>query len=304
MSNLKMFDNRTSFSFEVFPPKTDKGFENLCGEGGVLSKLYELNPDYISCTYGVGGTNAGRNMDVVTKIQNDGICPAMSHYTCIGKSTEEAEASLTSLLNNNINYLLALRGDKPEGFTNDSPGMHYATELVSLIKDKFSGKFTFAVSGNPEGHVECKSIEDDISYLKQKQDMGANYIITQLCWDMEQFARYLEMIRKFGVTLPIEVGVMPITHIHKVLTMSLSRNACVMDKKLCEIMTKYWINPNPYEPNDPQYDQKIEDFRKAGLEYTINQVEKYRSLGVNGFHLFAMNGYEEVTIVSKGAGLI
>ena len=161
MSVAEIYENRATFSFEVFPPKTDVGMEKLCGEGGVLEKLYTLNPDYISCTYGAGGTNVGKNLEVLDKIQKDGKCTPVTHFTCIGNTKEDIKEKLQTYLDHGIDHMLALRGD-----------LHYATELVKFVRKEFGDKFTIAVAGSPEGHIQCRSLEADIAFLKQKQDNG------------------------------------------------------------------------------------------------------------------------------------
>ena len=299
-----IFEERAAFSFEVFPPKTDVGMEKLCGEGGVLDKLYTLNPDYISCTYGAGGTNVGKQLDVLEKIQKDGKCAPVAHFTCVGNTKEGMKEQLQTYLDNGIDHILALRGDLPFGWTGTNGDLHYATELVKFIRKEFDDKFTIAVAGSPEGHVQCRSLESDISFLKQKQYNGADYIITQLCWDMDQFRYWLDAIRAAGIWLPVDVGIMPITTISGTLTNALSRNACVMDRKLCEIISKYWLFPNPYAPEDAMADQKKADFRKAGLDYTIDLIDQYRACGIDGIHLYALNKYEDVAYIVENSGII
>ncbi len=185
MNVAEIMEQRNAFSFEVFPPKTDVGMEKLCGEGGVLEKLYTLNPDYISCTYGAGGTNVGKNLEVLDKIKTDGKCTPVTHFTCIGNTKEDIKEKLQTYLDHGIDHMLALRGDLPFGWTGTNGDLHYATELVKFVRKEFGDKFTIAVAGSPEGHIACRSLEADISFLKQKQDDGADYIMTQLCWDMD-----------------------------------------------------------------------------------------------------------------------
>ena len=115
MSIAEIFEERAAFSFEVFPPKTDVGMEKLCGEGGVLEKLYTLNPDYISCTYGAGGTNVGKNLEVLDKIQKDGKCTPVTHFTCVGNTKDGIREQLQNYLDHGINHMLALRRDLPFG---------------------------------------------------------------------------------------------------------------------------------------------------------------------------------------------
>ena len=304
MKVSEIFEERATFSFEVFPPKTDAGMEKLCGKGGVLEQLYTMHPDYISCTYGAGGTNVGKNLEVLQKIKADGKCTPVTHFTCIGNTKEGIKEQLQTYLDNGIDHILALRGDLPSGWTGTNGDLHYATELVKFIRKEFDDKFTIAVAGSPEGHDQCRSLESDISFLKQKQDNGADYIITQLCWDMDQFRYWLDAIRAAGIWLPVDVGIMPITTISGTLTNALSRNACVMDRKLCEIISKYWLFPNPYAPEDAMADQKKADFRKAGLDYTIDLIDQYRACGIDGIHLYALNKYEDVAYIVENSGII
>ena len=306
MSVIDIFEERSTFSFEVFPPKTDEDMVKLCKEDGVLSKLYDLRPDYISCTYGAGGSNVGKNLEVLDKIRADGKTIPVTHFTCIGNTKEEIREKLQTYLDHGIDHILALRGDLPFGWKGTNGDLHYATELVKFIRKEFGDRFTIAVAGSPEGHVQCRSLESDISFLKQKQDNGADYVITQLCWDMEQFRYWLDGVRKAGVTMPIDAGIMPVVAIDRLLTMAYSFNACVIDRRLSEIITKYWIFPNPYDPNpfDANAQQKREDFRKAGLEYTIQLIDEYRAEGVDGIHLYALNDDKNVTYLAKNSGIV
>ena len=288
-------------SFELFPPKTDKGMENL---PGTIEHLCEFKPEYISCTYGAGGTNVGKNMDVCKMIQNAGTIP-VTHFTCIGNTREGIKDQLQNYLDNGVDHMLALRGDLPFGWTGTGGDFKYATDLVAFVRKEFGDKIEIAVAGSPEGHIACRSLEADIAVLKQKQDNGADYIMTQLCWDMEQFKRWLDAIRTAGVTMPIDVGIMPILDQAATINMALSRNACVMPRKLCELISRYWIFPNPFdkEPFDAAADQKKADFKKAGIEYTIKQIDEYRALGINGIHLYALNKWKDVTDIINESGI-
>ena len=306
MSVKDIMKKRRAFSFEVFPPKTDKGMETLCGEDGVLSKLYTLNPDYISCTYGAGGTNVGKNLEVLTKIAQDGKCVPITHFTCIGNSKAEIKKQLEDYLAHGVDHILALRGDLPFGWTGTGGDLHYATELVKFIRDEFGDKFTIAVAGSPEGHIQCRSLEADISYLRQKQDNGADFIMTQLCWDMDQFRYWMDAIADAGITMPVDVGIMPVLDIAPTINMALSRNGCVMPRELAEIISKYWIFPNPFAPDESEESiaQKKADFRKAGMEYTVKLIDEYRACGIDGIHLYALNKFEAVNELVEMAHLI
>ena len=272
MNVAEIMEQRNAFSFEVFPPKTDVGMEKLCGEGGVLEKLYTLNPDYISCTYGAGGTNVGKNLEVLKKIKADGKCTPVTHFTCVANTKEGIKDQLQTYLDNGIDHMLALRGD----------------------------------AGSPEGHIACRSLEADISFLKQKQDEGADYIMTQLCWDMDQFRYWMDAIRAAGIWMPVDVGIMPVLDAAATINMALSRNGCVMSRDLCEIISKNWIFPNPFAPNESEESiaAKKASFKEAGIEYTIKLIDEYRVCGINGIHLYALNKYDDVARIVKESGIV
>lgn len=293
--------NKMLLSFELFPPKTDKGMENL---PGTIEHLCKYQPEYISCTYGAGGTNVGKNMDVCKMIQDAGTIP-VTHFTCIGNTAEGIKEQLQNYLDNGVDHMLALRGDLPFGWTGTGGDFAYATDLVAYVRKEFGDKIEIAVAGSPEGHIACRSLESDIAVLKQKQDNGADYIMTQLCWDMEQFKRWMDAIRTAGITMPVDVGIVPILDQAATINMALSRNGCVMPRKLCEIISKNWIFPNPFDkdPFDAAVDEKKAAFKEAGIEYTIRQIDEYRALGVNGIHLYALNKWKDVSEIIDRCGL-
>ena len=297
----EMMKQKQLLSFELFPPKTDKGMENL---PGTIEKLCEFKPEYISCTYGAGGTNVGKNRDVCQMIKNAGTVP-VTHFTVIKNTKEGIKDQLSAYLEEGVDHMLALRGDFPRGENSTCGDFDYATDLVSFVRKEFGDKFEIAVAGSPEGHISCRSLEADVAVLKQKQDNGADFIMTQLCWDMEQFERWMDMIDKAGVTMPIDVGIMPILDQAATINMALSRNGCVMERELSRLISKYWIFPNPFdkEPFDDALEQKKADFKKAGIEYTIKQIDKYRALGINGIHLYALNKWKDVTDIINMSGL-
>lgn len=306
MKLSEVMKEKMLLSFELFPPKTDKGMENL---PGTIEHLCEYKPEYISCTYGAGGTNVGKNMDVCKMIQAAGTTP-VTHFTCIGNTADGIKDQLQNYLDNGVDHMLALRGDLPFGWTGTGGDFHYATDLVAYVRKEFGDKIEIAVAGSPEGHIACRSLEADIAVLKQKQDNGADYIMTQLCWDMEQFKYWLDSIREAGVTMPVDVGVMPILDMSATINMALSRNGCVMDRELCRLISRNWLFPNPFaakdadgKPFDMFYDDKIKRFKEEGIEYTIRQIDEYRALGVDGIHLYALNKWKDVSEIIDRSGL-
>ena len=296
-----MMKKRQLLSFELFPPKTDRGMANL---SETIQQLCRYKPEYISVTYGAGGGNVGANREVCRMVRNAGTVP-VTHFTVIRNTKQWIREQLETYLKECVDHILALRGDFPRGETSTGGDFNYATDLVKFIRDEFGEQFEIAVAGSPEGHISCRSLEADIGVLKMKQDNGADYIMTQLCWDMEQFERWLDKIRKAGVTLPVDVGIMPILDQAATINMALSRNGCVMDRELSRLISKYWIFPNPFDkaPFDDSLEQKKADFKKAGIEYTIRQIDKYRSLGVEGIHLYAMNKWKDVSQIIERSGI-
>ena len=296
-----MMKKRQLLSFELFPPKTDRGMANL---SETIQQLCRYKQEYISVTYGAGGGNVGANRQVCRMVRNAGTVP-VTHFTVIRNTKQGIREQLETYLKEGVDHILALRGDFPRGETSTGGDFNYATDLVKFIRDEFGEQFEIAVAGSPEGHISCRSLEADIGVLKMKQDNGADYIMTQLCWDMEQFERWLDKIRKAGVTLPVDVGIMPILDQAATINMALSRNGCVMDRELSRLISKYWIFPNPFDkaPFDDSLEQKKADFKKAGIEYTIRQIDKYRSLGVEGIHLYAMNKWKDVSQIIERSGI-
>lgn len=304
MASVKLSDmmkKRQLLSFELFPPKTDRGMANL---SETIQQLCRYKPEYISVTYGAGGGNVGANREVCRMVRNAGTVP-VTHFTVIRNTKQGIREQLETYLKEGVDHILALRGDFPRGETSTGGDFNYATDLVKFIRDEFGEQFEIAVAGSPEGHISCRSLEADIGVLKMKQDNGADYIMTQLCWDMEQFERWLDKIRRAGVTLPVDVGIMPILDQAATINMALSRNGCVMDRELSRLISKYWIFPNPFDkaPFDDSLEQKKADFKKAGIEYTIIQIDKYRSLGVEGIHLYAMNKWKDVSQIIERSGI-
>ena len=288
---------RMLLSFELFPPKTEKGMDNL---PGTIDHLMKYKPAYISCTYGAGGGNVGANREVCQMIRNAGTVP-VTHFTVIKNTKEGIRQQLEQYLADGVDHMLALRGDIPLGETTTCGDFNYATDLVKFVRDEFGDKFEIAVAGSPEGHIACRSLDADIAVLRQKQDNGADYIMTQLCWDMEQFKYWLDAIREAGVTMPVDVGVMPILDQAATINMALSRNGCVMDSELCRLISRNWLFPNPFnakdadgKPFDMFYEDKVKRFKEEGIEYTIRQIDEYRALGVDGIHLYALNKWNDL----------
>lgn len=273
-----------TLSFEVFPPKTDKPLEPL---NETLERLYSLSPDFISCTYGAMGSNKGRNLEVVSSIQSRGVCEALSHYTCVGNSREDVEAALSDYASAGVENLLALRGDFPAGVSHTQGDFSHANELISFIRAK-TDQFCLAAACYPEKHLLADSIEKDIDALLRKQDAGASYLISQLCYSVENYMRFVDHARKRGVTLPIVAGVLPLIKKDGLVRMTLS-NGCSIPAEVAALVGRYG--------------ESEESFRAAGHSFTVSLVQKLLQEGANGIHLYTLNRYEDVADVVFDAGI-
>lgn len=305
MSVMDALYRHNALSFEVFPPKTDAGMAELCGEDGVLRRLYALGPDAISCTYSAGGADAGKNLTVLSSVALDGKSIPVTHFTCIGNPQESAGHQLQAYLEHGIRHILALRGDVPAGWAGTGGDFRSASELVAFIRQEFGNQFTIAVAGAPEGHPGGRSLEADIDSLKRKQDSGADYIITRLCWDMDAFRYWLDAIRASGIRLPVEAGVMPVVDQAETVGQVLSHSGGTIPRSLCGIISENWILPSPFakDPFDADAERKKADFKKAGIEYTVNQIRQYRACGADGIHLLTRNRYEDAALIVRESGI-
>jgi methylenetetrahydrofolate reductase (NADPH) len=284
MNVPEIMNEKMCFSFEVFPPKMEQPIEPLLD---TLDHLYTFSPDFISCTYGAGGTNAGRNTEICKEIKDSGKSIPVTHFTCIGNSKEKIKEELQDYLNIGVDHILALRGDFPKGWEGTRGDFNYANELVEFIKVNFP-QFIIAVAGNPEKHFQADSFDSDIAHLRIKQDAGADFIMTQLCHDVDQYEWWVEKIRKAGVYLPIDVGIMPVLLKDPTIRMAVS-NGSAIPRDLAEVIGRYGENP--------------EDFKKAGKEYTMKQIHKFINAGIDGLHIYSLNKWQDVTDILLDAGI-
>ena len=286
MNLADLMKSRTTLSFEVFPPKTPAGLEKL---KGTLQALYRWNPDWISCTYGAGGSNRGYQLELCTSIAASGRTVPVTHYTCVHHSEADIEADTREYLSLGVSHMLALRGDFLPGEQETHGAYQHASGLIRFLRETFGEALCIACSGVPEGHILSPSMEQDVAVLRLKQDLGANFIITQLTYDMDAFQRWLERIRAAGVILPVAVGVMPVLDRDRCIRHCLSMNGCAVPRELARHISKYYDDPV--------------GFRDAGIDYTVRQIYQYAALGVNDLHIYALNQSAAVDEILKRAGL-
>jgi methylenetetrahydrofolate reductase (NADPH) len=197
------------FSFEFFPPPNDEAMRRL---HDTIATLRPLRPDFVSVTYGAGGSTRDRTIELVTQIKRDTGIEAMAHLTCVGHTADELADILDRLEASGVENVIALRGDPPKGqkvFTRAEGGFGHGSELASFIRSRWP--FCVAGAAYPEPHVESTEPEQDVRYAKVKQDAGVEALITQLFFEPDDFFRFVRRARAAGVTVPIVPGVMPIT---------------------------------------------------------------------------------------------
>jgi methylenetetrahydrofolate reductase (NADPH) len=199
------------FSFEFFPPKDDDGVAALFT---AIGELRELEPAFVSVTYGAGGSTRDRTVELVGRIRRVVGVEAMAHLTCVGHSRAELAAVLDRLGKDGVDNVLALRGDPPRGqaeFTPAADGFRYASELVEFIRGR-GDPFCLGGACYPEGHLECSDREADLAHLRRKVDAGLDFVITQLFFDNAFYFHFIERARAAGIRVPIVPGIMPITN--------------------------------------------------------------------------------------------
>ena len=284
MKIIDRIQSGLTLSFEVFPPKSDKPLEPLLA---TLDQLYTLTPDFISCTYGAMGSNKGRNLEVVAYIQSSGVCDALSHYTCVGNTREDVLAALEQYASVGVENLLALRGDFPTGVAHTNGDFLHANELISFIREK-TDRFSLAAACYPEKHLLADSLDADIDALLKKQDAGAVFLMTQLCYSVESYLRFVDRARKRGVTLPIVAGVLPLLKKDGLVRMTLS-NGCSIPAEVSALVGRYG--------------ESEESFRAAGHAFTVSLVQRLIREGASGVHLYTLNRFEDVADLVFDAGI-
>ena len=271
MKITSLFENKTKtvFSFEVFPPKKTSPIESVYGK---LEEIAALKPDFISVTYGAGGSdNRNRTCEIASRIKNNLGIESVAHLTCVNSTKAEIDAILEDFRANNIENILALRGDYVEGIEPKRDFL-YASELCAYIREK--GGFDLAGACYPEGHVEAEDEVADILNLRKKVDAGATHLISQLFFDNTAFYRFRERARIAGVNVPVEAGIMPVTNKSQIERM-VSLCGASLPVKFSKIMQRYESKPDA--------------LRDAGIAYAVEQIVELISNGVDGIHLYTMN---------------
>ncbi len=259
-------------SFELFPPKRDGNIEALFQ---TVDQLKKLSPDYVSITYGAGGSTRDMTYDIAVRLKETSLLPLV-HFTCVGHSRSEIKQLLDKLKAAGIENLLALRGDPPKGETTFVPapdGFRYASELVQFIRsEKYD--FCLGVAGYPEGHPEALSREEDLQNIKRKVQAGGDFIVTQLFFDNADYFRYVDQVRAMGISTPIQPGIWLLTDY-------------VQIEKICHLSgAKY---PQALKDIVEPIKSDKEKVAEAGIHYAASQCEELIRKGAPGIHFYVMN---------------
>jgi len=266
-------EKERTYSFEFFPPKTQKGREKLPETANIFK---DLGADWFSVTYGAGGSTRELTMDIVDELQKRFGVPSMHHLTCIGHSKAELKVIIEEMRARNICNILALHGDPPEGMEHWQPapgGLEYAYQLIEIIRS-YGNFFSIGVAGFPEGHIDCPDKETDSKYLRIKIDAGSEFVITQLFFNNKDYFEYAERIRKIGVTVPIIPGILPITDYQTLLRFCNTCGATIPQRV-----------HNIFKP----LDGKDEATYRAGVEFTVEQCDELLKGGAPGLHFYTLN---------------
>ncbi|MBV8987456.1 MAG: methylenetetrahydrofolate reductase [NAD(P)H], partial [Solirubrobacterales bacterium] len=260
------------FSFEFFPPKTDEGERNL---RATLESLAELEPDFASVTYGAGGSSQNRTLEVTKWLKREVGIEAMAHLSCVGTTSEQLRVILDEIAGAGIDNVLALRGDPPRGDSEWKPhpgGLRYSTELVSLIRSDY--EFSIGAACFPEIHPEARDLAHDLRFLKEKVESGASFLITQLFFDNELYFRFVEEARECGIDVPILPGIMPITDLAQIKTITGMCGATI-PQALLEALE--------WRAGDR------EAVLQLGVSYATLQCAELLARGAPGVHFYTLN---------------
>lgn len=260
---------KTVFSCEVFPPKKNSPVDSIYQ---TLDGLKDIYPDFISVTFGAGGSQVNQTTrEIASIIHNRYHTPAMAHLTCVGAGKAEVDAMLEQLKADGVENILALRGDVNPDVPPKTDFAH-ASDLVSYIRA--NSDFGVSAACYPEGHLESPDLVSDIRHLKEKVDAGAQHLVSQLFFDNEDFFRFLERCRIADINVPIEAGIMPVLSKSSIQRM-VSMCGSSLPRKLTRILARYGDYPDA--------------LRQAGIAYAIDQISDLIAGGVDGIHLYTMN---------------
>ena len=267
-------------SFEVFPPKTDAGYESVLT---ATRKIAALKPSFISVTYGAGGGTSKNTVSIATQIMDDFGVTSLAHLTCVSSTKEEVHRVIGQLKENKIENILALRGDIPAESEFPLPSHYrYASELIEDIRKE--GDFCIGAACYPEGHVETEHKKDDIRNLKHKVDCGVDFLTTQMFFDNNILYNFLYRIREKGITVPVLPGIMPVTNKKQIARIG-GLSGTVLPERFRAIVDRFGDNPAAMQ--------------QAGIAYATEQIIDLIANNVNHIHVYSMNKPEVAEAIMR-----
>ncbi|MCH5377590.1 MAG: methylenetetrahydrofolate reductase [NAD(P)H] [Planctomycetes bacterium] len=277
---------RCGLSFELYPPKSAAGETAMFGH---LRQLMTYRPDFITCTYGAGGSTREKTLEIVCQVKRTLGIPVASHLTCVGSTVDQLREYLQQAADGGVDHIVALRGDPPRGeaeFCAVEGGLRFANELVALLRAEFP-HFGVAVAGYPEKHLEAPTREVDLANLKRKVDAGADVIITQLFYRNDVFFRFRDCCMRIGITVPVVPGILPVTNLAQIRRITSMCGAHLPNSLVDALQQK--------DDADWQF--------QVGVDFAIAQVEQLVQEGVPGIHFYVLNKSQATSCVMQAVEL-
>ena len=265
--------DKLSLSFEVFPPKTEMGFESV---RSATEEIAKLHPAFMSVTYGAGGGTSKYTLDIAKNIKSLYRVPTLAHLTCVSSTKETVRTMIENIKTAGITNVMALRGDIPEGLEGADRSKWDYTHAIDLIRELKSANEDFCIAGAcyPEIHPESENQKEDIAHLKEKVDAGCDFLTTQMFFDNNLLYNFLYKIREAGITVPIVPGIMPITNANQV-ERAIKLSGSFMPQRFKSLVDKFGSDPAA--------------MKQAGIAYATDQIIDLYANGITNVHVYSMN---------------
>ncbi len=277
----------TVLSLEIFPPRPNYPLDSIFV---TVEALKKLDPGFISVTYGAAGSTKDRTVEIAARIKRVYGIEAVAHLTCVSHRRAELESIMDSLMEEGIKNIMALRGDLPEGdpdFKLENCEYRYASEMIREARQR--ADFGILAAAYPEGHPECRRLNEDLFYLREKVESGVDVLITQFFFDNRKFYDFLDKACQAGINCPIVPGIMPVLNANQIKRMLILSGAS-LPGRLVKILDLYSDDPAGME--------------RAGIEFASRQLEELLENQVPGIHLYTMNKAAQITEIAKNVGLL
>lgn len=279
--------NKLLLSFEVFPPKTESGFESV---KTATEEIAKLSPSFVSVTYGAGGGTSKYTLDIAKNIKELYGVPTIAHLTCVSSTKQTVAQKIEQIKAAGITNVMALRGDIPEHLQNSDRSTWDYKYAIDLIRElKAAGDFCIGGACYPEIHPESNNQNDDIKYLKEKVDAGCDFLTTQMFFDNNLLYNFLYKIREAGITVPVIPGIMPITNSNQV-ERAIKLSGSFMPQRFKSLVDKFGSDPNA--------------MKQAGIAYATDQIIDLYANGITNVHVYSMNKPEVAMSIQNNLSCI